>query len=180
MTFCFPLDKLAYDSCNVAAWHLHLLLPQWCFVLPLCGGVIRHTEMWIQFKCFIVNDWENLQEEFFLWGQALSANSNIIPFPQHDPPIHKHLLRNLALGCAWEYSWATHVSKRWDHFLSHPTSSNTTLALTTLHLKSNGYFPFYFLNYEPYQDLELSSNSFKLAFEYMPHLSASGHYGMVF
>jgi hypothetical protein len=31
----------------VVAWHLFLLLPQWCFVLPLHGEATRHKETWV-------------------------------------------------------------------------------------------------------------------------------------
>jgi hypothetical protein len=55
VAFCFPLDKLAQDSYDVAVYNLaFFLLPQWCFILPLCGGAKKHEEMWIQFKCFLV------------------------------------------------------------------------------------------------------------------------------
>jgi hypothetical protein len=56
MAFCFPLDKLAYDLYNVATWHLPLLLPQWCLVLPPRGGVTSYRETHIQFKCFLASD----------------------------------------------------------------------------------------------------------------------------
>jgi len=36
----FPLDKLAQYPYDVAAWHLLLLLPQWCFVLPPHGKAV--------------------------------------------------------------------------------------------------------------------------------------------
>jgi hypothetical protein len=61
-----------------------------------------------------------------------------------------------------------------------PTSFNTALTLTTLHLNLDGYFPLFLENYELDQDFELSSDSFKLAFQRMPHLSISGPFGMVF
>jgi hypothetical protein len=44
-----------------------------------------------------------------------------------------------------------------------PTSFGTTSSLTTLHPKSDGYFSFFFENYKPNHDLELSFDSFKLA-----------------
>jgi hypothetical protein len=69
-----------YDPYNVVAYHLLFLLPQWCLALPLRGGATGHKEMWIQLKHFLASDWENLQEEFFLWAQALSANLNSILF----------------------------------------------------------------------------------------------------
>jgi hypothetical protein len=47
-----------------------------------------------------------------------------------------------------------------------PTFSDTTSALTALHLESNGYFSFFLEDYEPNQDLKLSSNSLKLAFQH--------------
>ncbi len=59
-------------------------------------------------------------------------------------------------------------------------SFDTTSVLITLHLKSNGYFPFFLKNYELDQDLKLSFNSFKLTFQCMPHLLTSGLFGMVF
>jgi hypothetical protein len=66
MTFDFPLDKLAQDFYDVVAWHLLFLLPQWCFILPPCGGTTWHRETWIQFKHFLVGDSESLKEKFFL------------------------------------------------------------------------------------------------------------------
>jgi hypothetical protein len=59
-------------------------------------------------------------------------------------------------------------------------SSNTTSTLTTLHFESNDFFLFFLENYEPNQAFELSFDFFKLAFQHMPHLSTSGHFGMVF
>jgi hypothetical protein len=56
----FPLDKLAQYPYDVAAWHLLLLLPQWCFVLPPHGEAVGHREMQIQLKCFLAIDWVNL------------------------------------------------------------------------------------------------------------------------
>jgi len=35
----------------------------------------------------------------FLWAQALVTSLNSMLHAQHDPPIHKHFLRNLNLGC---------------------------------------------------------------------------------
>jgi hypothetical protein len=65
-------------------------------------------------------------------------------------------------------------------FAPTPTSFDTTSVFTTLHLKSNGYFSFFLKNYELDQDLELSSDSFKLAFQCMLHLSASGPFMTIF
>ncbi len=76
-------------------------------------------------------------------AQALLANSNSIPFPQHDPLIHKHLLYNLALGCVGEYF---QVVRALAPFFPTPMFFNTTSILTTLHLESNGYFPLFFKN----------------------------------
>ncbi len=76
-----------------------------------------------------------------MWTQVLLTSSSSIFFPQHDPPTHKCLLHNLTLGCAREYFWVAHVLAP---FSPTPTSSNTTLTLSTLHLKSNGYFLFFF------------------------------------
>jgi hypothetical protein len=59
-------------------------------------------------------------------------------------------------------------------------SFDTTSALTALHPKLNDYFSFFFENYEPNQDLKLSFNSFKLAFQCMSHLLANGFTGMAF
>jgi hypothetical protein len=59
-------------------------------------------------------------------------------------------------------------------------SFDTTSTLTVLHLKSNSYFSLFFKDYELDHDLELSSNSFKLAFQCMLHLSASGPSRMIF
>jgi hypothetical protein len=59
-------------------------------------------------------------------------------------------------------------------------SFTTTSALTALHPESNGYFSFFLEDYELNQDLELSFDYFKLAFQRMPHLLANGHSRMVF
>jgi hypothetical protein len=55
--------------------------------------------------------------------------------------------------------------------------SNTTSTLIALQPESDGYFSLFFENYEVDQDLELSSNSFKLVVHHMLHLLTSG--GMV-
>ncbi len=110
-------------------------------------------------------------------AQALLANSSSIPFPQHDPPIHKRLLCSLTLGRVREYFKAARALAPF--FLS-PTSSNTTSTFITLHFKLDCYFPFFLKDYEPHYNFELSFNSFKLAFQRMSHLSTSGPSGMVF
>jgi hypothetical protein len=97
--------------------------------------------------------------------------------PQHDLPTHKCLYHSLVSGHAREYSQAVWTLAP---FFPAPTSSNTTLALTTLNPDSNGFFWLFLKDYELYQDFKLSSNSFKLAFQCMPHLFANGHFGMVF
>jgi hypothetical protein len=73
-----------------------------------------------------------------LRAQALSTNSNSIPFPQHDLPTHKRLFPSSTLGCAGEYLWAACALAS--------TSFNTTSAFTTLHLELDGYFSL-FLEY---------------------------------
>jgi len=161
----------------VATWYLLLLLTQWCLILPPRDGTIRHRKTWIRLKRFLAIDWENLQEEFFLQAQVLSTSLNSICFPQHDPPTHKRLFHSLAFGCVREYSWTSWALAP---FSPTPTSFDTTSALTTLHFKSSGYFLFFYKDYEPNQDLELSFDSFKLALQCMQLLSASGPFGTVF
>jgi hypothetical protein len=100
-----------------------------------------------------------------------------IPFPQHDLLIHKHLLRNLAFGRAKEYFLTTRTLAP---FSPSPTSSDTTSTLTALHPKSNDSFSLFVEDYKSEQDIELSSNSFKLTFQCMSHLLANGHFRMVF
>jgi hypothetical protein len=58
-------------------------------------------------------------------------------------------------------------------------SFDATLAFIILHLKSNIFFLFILEDYEPNQDIELSSYYFKLTFQHMPNLFASGPFGMV-
>jgi hypothetical protein len=60
------------------------------------------------------------------------------------------------------------------------TSFDTTLILTTLHPKLDGYFPLILKNYELNHDFKLSFDSFKLAFQRMLHLSTSDPFGMIF
>jgi len=59
-------------------------------------------------------------------------------------------------------------------------SFDTTSTFTTLHLNLDNYFPFFLKDLESNQDLEIFSNSFKLAFQHMLHLSTNGLFGMVF
>jgi hypothetical protein len=59
-------------------------------------------------------------------------------------------------------------------------SFDTISTFTTLHPESNGYFLLFLEDYEPNQDLELSSDSFKLTIQCMLHLSTIGLVGMVF
>jgi hypothetical protein len=68
MAFCCLFNKLAHDPYDVITWCLLFLLPQWCLVLPPEKGGISHRETKIQFKFFLVGDWENLEDEFFLWA----------------------------------------------------------------------------------------------------------------
>jgi hypothetical protein len=145
MAFHFPLDKLMQDLYNVVVWYLFLLLPQWCLVLPPQDGVIGHkkTQFWL--KHFLVSNWEKLQKEFFLWAQALAANSNSIHFPGHDLPTHKCLLHNLTFGHAKEYF---RVACTLAPFSLAPMFFNTTLTFITLHLESDGYFPLSLEDYE--------------------------------
>ncbi len=102
-----------------------------------------------------------------MWAQALLTSSTSIPFPQHDLPTHKCLFHNLTLGHVGEYFQATHILTP---FSPAPTSSNTTSVLTTLHPKSYGYFLLFLEEYKLNQDLELFSDSFKLAFQCRSHL----------
>jgi hypothetical protein len=116
-------------------------------------------------------------QEFFLWAQALATSSSLVSFPQHDPPTHKHLFNNLILGHARKYFLTTHTLAP---FSLASMSLDTTSTFITLHPKSNGCFPFFLEDYELNQDIELSSYSFKLAFQCMPHLSISVLSMMIF
>jgi hypothetical protein len=84
-----------------------------------------------------------------------------MPFPQHDPLTYKCFLHNIIVGCVGEYSITTHTLAP---FSFAPTSPDTTLALTTLQPKSNGYFLFFLKDYELDQNIELFFYSFKLTF----------------
>jgi hypothetical protein len=59
-------------------------------------------------------------------------------------------------------------------------SFDTTLALIALHLNSDGYFPLFLKYYKLDQDFKLFFNFFKLTFQRMPHLLASGFSKMIF
>jgi hypothetical protein len=78
-----------------------------------------------------------------------------MPFPQHDPLVHKHLFHSLIFGHARKYFKATRALAP---FSPAPTSFDTTLALTALHPNSNGYFSPFLEKYEPNQNFELSSS----------------------
>jgi hypothetical protein len=118
VAFCFPLDKLAQDFYDVVACYLaFLLLPQWCFVLPLYGGAKGHKEMRVQFKRFLARG-------VFLWAQALVASSSLMFFPQHDPSGHKRLFYILVFGHKKEYFSITHILAP---FSLTPTSFETPL-----------------------------------------------------
>jgi hypothetical protein len=56
----------------------------------------------------------------------------------------------------------------------------TTSTFITLHLNLDGYFSLFLEYYKPNQNIELFFDSFKLTSECMPHLLASGPFGMVF
>jgi len=134
-------------------------------------------EMQIRLKCFFISNYKNLQEEFFLQTQDLAASLSSMSFPQHDPIIRKHLPHNLVLGCVREYVRTIHVLAP---LSLAPTSFDTTSTFTALHLESNGYFLLFLEDYKPNQNLELFPNSFKLVFQCMSHLLASGLFGMIF
>jgi hypothetical protein len=109
--------------------------------------------------------------------QVLMASSSLMPLPQHDPLTHKCLLCSLILGRTGEYFRTTCTL---EPFSPIPTSFNTISILITLHPNLDGYFPFFLKDYKLDQDLELSFDSFKLSFQHMPHLLASGHSRMGF
>jgi hypothetical protein len=73
--------------------------------------------------------------------------------PQHDPPVHKHLLHSLVFGHAGEYFRIVHALTPLSFA---PTYSNTTLVFFSLHLQSDGFLPFSLEHYKPNQNLELS------------------------
>jgi len=108
----------------------------------------------------------------------LVASSSSVPLPQHDPLAHKCL--NFHSSVSWMCRGIFSNIHILAPFSPTPTSSNTTLALTTLHLKSNGCFPLFLEDYKPYQRLKLSFDSIKLIFQHMPQLSTSGPFGMIF
>ncbi len=146
-----------------------------CFA-PL-RGVNGHREMQIQVKHFLVGDWGNLQEEFFLQAQSLVASLCSMSFPQHDLPAHKHVFHNLVLGHAGEYFQAVHVLTP---FFFAPMSLDTTSILNILHHELDGLFMLFLKDYKPNQNFELSFDSFKLTFKRMLHLFASGIYRIGF
>jgi len=86
-------------------------------------------------------------------------------------------LHSLVFEHVIEYSHATHIFALFFH--AHE-SSNTTSTFTALHFESDDFFLVFVKNYEQNQDFELSFDFIKLAFQHMPHLSTSGHFGMVF
>jgi hypothetical protein len=116
-------------------------------------------------------------KSFFLWAQVLVPNLSSIPLLKHYPPTHKGLFRSLTFGRAREYSQITFILA--PLFFS-PTSFDTASTFTALHLESNGYFLLFLEDYKPNQNLELFPNSFKLVFQCMSHLLASGLFGMIF
>jgi hypothetical protein len=118
-----------------------------------------------------------MQEKFFLRAQALAISSTLMLPPQHDPTTHKHLLHSLVLGHAREYFRTTQVLAP---FSLAPTSFETILAFTILNLDLDGFFLFFLEDHKLDQNLKLSYDFFKLAFQCMSHLSINGHYGMVF
>jgi hypothetical protein len=141
------------------------------------GEATRHNEMWIRLKHFLTSNWENLHEEVFLRAQTLTTNSSLM-FPlQHDLLVHKLIPCNFVFGCVKEYFWTSRTLAPFSHG---PTPFETTSTFTTFHLQSDGFFPIFFKDYEPNQDLEFFSNSFKLTFQCMSHLSTRGHFWMVF
>jgi hypothetical protein len=76
----------------------------------------------------------------FLKAQGLATSSSSIPFSQHDPPTHKHLLHNFAFRHVGEYFQATRALAP---FSSSSTSFNTTSTFITLHPEADGYFVFF-------------------------------------
>jgi hypothetical protein len=99
----------------------------------------------------------------FFANPSFVGRPSSIPFPQHDPPPHKRLLRSLAFKCVGEYFWATHVVTP---FSFTPTSFVTTLALIALHPKLDGYLSLFLKDYELDHDFDFqfSYDSFKLVF----------------
>ncbi len=106
-----------------------------------------------------------------MWAQTLAIDFSSMLLPHHDSQGHKCLHCSLILGCVGEYFQAT---RTFSPFTLAPMSFDTTLVLTTLHPKLNGYFPLFLKDYELNQDFEFFFFFFKLTFQRMSHLLASG------
>jgi hypothetical protein len=120
---------------------------------------------------------EKLARGDFFTSPSFGNKFEFVHFPQHDPLAHKRLLCNLVIGCAREYSRTTCALAP---LPPTSTSSNTTSVFTALHPKLDGYFLLFLKDYELNQNLELSYDYFKMAFQRMPHQSISGPSRMVF
>jgi hypothetical protein len=83
----------------------------------------------------------------------------------------------LALGHVREYFRATRTLAP---FFPTPTSFDTTSTFIALHPKADGYSTFFFEYYKLNKNLEFFSDFFKLVFQHISHLSASGHFGIIF
>jgi hypothetical protein len=120
---------------------------------------------------------KNANLQSFLPAQVLATNLISMLHAQHDPLIHKCFSCNLVFRHAGEYIRTASVLTS---FSPTPMSFDTTLTSIILHPKSNNFFLFFLEDYEPNQDLELSSYYFKLTFQHMPNLSTSSPFEMVF
>jgi hypothetical protein len=89
------------------------------------------------------------------------ASLNLVSPPQHDLLTHKHLLHNLAFGCARKYS---RVARILAPFPPTSMSLDTTSSLFALHPELEGFLLLFLEDHELDQDLKISSYFLKLTF----------------
>jgi hypothetical protein len=78
-------------------------------------------------------------------GPSFSAKFELNASSQHDPLAHKCLLHSLVFRCVGEYSQVAHALAP---LFPTPTSFDTTLVFSTLHLQSNGFHLLFLKDYE--------------------------------
>ncbi len=94
-------------------------------------------------------------------AQTLEISSSLVPFPQHDPLVHKRVFRSLVFGRVWEYSRVTHALAS---FSFTPTSFDIISTLVALHPNLDGSFSLILEDYKPDENFEFSSDYFNLTF----------------
>ena len=175
-----PLKKIAGDPHSSSAWKAFLLFPQWC--LRVSGKSNSQAREALKHRCqrFRTGDFRGLHEDYLT---SLSASSS-----ERQPPIRTYSAGDDVDNCkarAVRLARVGEMSRAMRALTpapSAPFSDDTLQALRDLHPPSDPAhnLPSWIADFSPPAPFVLGYESFRLALQRSPKLSAAGPSGMSF